>query len=229
THRAAVSAAATSSSPQPLDAIYSLRLLVAYGGLPVLDSVTKLLGDSQKRNGSSNNRNSTAVDNALAFLLSFVVVDFGVIDPRDEEWKRMATYLQDYLALQQTQRVQQRAAATNGSAKGGKQQQQDATTGTTLIGVEAVHAAVSLLYMSTTESPFTSAPTTPMLGSKRTDDSASTESMTLEQCWSCAAKWWHEVEKSAKRATAVDGGTTDKNVALLYRLEELFSTLSNSL
>ncbi|CUG89806.1 Hypothetical protein, putative [Bodo saltans] len=227
--RAAVSAAATSSSPQPLDAIYSLRLLVAFGGLPVLDSVTKLLGDSQKRNGSTNNRNSTAVDNALAFLLSFVVVDFGVIDQRDEEWKRMATYLQDYLALQQTQRVQQRPSAANGSAKGGRQQQQDATSGSTLVGIEAVHAAVSLLYMSTTESPFTSGPTTPMLGSKRTDDSASTESMALEQCWSCAAKWWQEVEKSAKRATAVGGGTTEKNVALLNRLEELFSTLSNSL
>jgi hypothetical protein len=210
-----VRAALNAASSHSLDAIYSLRLLVAFGGLPVLDTITNQLGLSQRSGTSSSNGKSGAassssatVDSVLALLLSFVVVDFGVVDPRDDEWRRMATYLQEFLSTS----VQQAA-----KHKGGKDG---------AIGTEAMHAAVSLLYMSTTEPSSLSAPTTPLLGAG--GESSTVSNTALEQCWSCAAKWWSETEKPRRAASTASGSNSLGSSLLLRRLEELFDTIRST-
>lgn len=219
------SSSASSSLSEAQDAIYGLRLLIALDGLSVLDDVTREWGQLQtkKPRGSTSGGGDPSADGALALLLSFVVVDFGVVDPRDEEWIRTASYLQDYLTAQQQQApADGRGGAAAAQPKG--------------VGAEVLNAAVSLWYMSL-NAPATSAssgPATPLLGSGTASTvgtpSAVEEAASLEGCWSCAAKWWTAMGKKRRGAPgSVLTATDEASGSLLFRrLEELFSAIRNA-
>lgn len=171
-----------------LDAVHGLRLLVAMDGLSFLDVITKQWGEL-------SSTPSALMENALALLLSFVVIDFGVMNHRDEEWVRTATYLQDFLAEEQQPPTSQ-----------GKKKGAPTTTGT----VEAAHAAVSLVFMA---------------GEATVQDvDPGAASSVLEKCWTASAAWWMR-EKKRQQQQRDQKPSELECVSLFNRMDELFGTI----